>query len=181
MRIFIPFFIILYSLFVFTSCKKKGNQLFENIDVNHSNISFSNRISESDTLNILKYEYIYNGSGVGLGDFNNDGLTDIYFTGNQVSNKLYLNKGNLKFEDVTKIAKVSGDNKWCSGVSLVDINSDGLLDIYVSATTYKSAKQRANLLYINKGINNNGVPIFEEQATEYGIADTTYTTNSSFF
>ena len=174
-------FIIFNLILICTSCIENKKYLFDELIPNQSNIHFSNRINENDTLNILKYEYIFNGAGVGLGDFNNDGLTDIYFTGNQVSNKLYLNKGNLKFDDVTNIASVQGNEKWCSGVSLVDINNDNLLDIYISATTYKQADKRANLLYINKGIDKNGVPHFIDLAHEYGIADTTYSTNAVFF
>lgn len=137
-------------------------------------------------MNIVNFEYIYNGGGVALGDFNNDNKTDVYFTGNQVSNKLYINKtadssSALKFVDVTEKAKVSGEGRWSSGVSLIDINNDNLLDIYVSVTVKKRADQRANLLYVNQGIDKDGIPAFKEMAKEYGIADTTHTTNAAFF
>ncbi|WP_317168182.1 VCBS repeat-containing protein [Pontibacter pamirensis] len=144
-------------------------------------IHFSNRITESDTMNVLKSEYIYNGGGVGIGDFNNDGLQDIYFTGNMVSSKLYLNKGDFKFDDVTGKAQVTGEGKWCTGVALVDINNDGWLDIYVGATMKHDSLSRANLLYINNGPGKDGVPTFTESAAKYGIADTGYTTNAAFF
>ncbi|GAA4432891.1 VCBS repeat-containing protein [Pontibacter saemangeumensis] len=132
-------------------------------------------------MNVLKSEYIYNGGGVGIGDFNKDGLPDIYFTGNMVANKLYLNKGDFKFDDITAKARVTGEGKWCSGVALVDINNDGWLDIYVGATMKKDSLSRANLLYINNGTGKDGVPTFTESAARYGIADTGYTTNAAFF
>ena len=124
---------------------------------------------------------MYNGGGVGIGDFNNDGLQDIYFTGNLVSNKLYLNKGNFKFEDVTDVANVGGEGKWARGVAVIDINNDGWLDIYVSETLKKNPQQRTNLLYINQGTDKNGIPHFKEMAKEYGLADTCSFYASCFF
>jgi ASPIC and UnbV/FG-GAP-like repeat len=124
---------------------------------------------------------MYNGGGVGIGDFNNDGLPDIFFTGNQVPCRLYLNKGNFKFEDVTDIAGVGGDNRWCRGVAVVDINNDGLLDIYVCATILPDGSRRQNLLYINQGVNKQGIPVFKEMAKEYGLNDTSYSTMATFF
>src|SRR5215831_19199332 len=112
------------------ACTKKTT-LFQLISSEHSTIHFNNKIVENDSVNPLDVTNIYNGGGVGIGDFNNDGLQDIYFTGSQVSNKLYLNKGNFKFDDVTDIAKVTGDGRWCRGVAVVDINNDGWQDIYV--------------------------------------------------
>ncbi|NIJ51912.1 VCBS repeat-containing protein [Dyadobacter arcticus] len=132
-------------------------------------------------MNILSFEYVYNGGGVALADFNNDSLPDIYFTGNSVANKLYLNKGGFKFEDVTDKSGVSGSKKWSTGVAVVDINNDGLQDIYVCASVRKVAEERANLLYVNQGKDRNNVPIFKEMGKEYGIADTTHTTNAAFF
>jgi ASPIC and UnbV/FG-GAP-like repeat len=124
---------------------------------------------------------IYNGGGVGIGDFNNDGLPDIYFTGNTVSNKLYLNKGNYKFEDITEQAGVTGEGKWCRGVSVIDINNDGWPDIYVCATIKSNPEQRRNLLYINQGVDKNGIPHFKEMSREYGLGDTLYSTMAEFF
>ena len=155
--------------------------MFTSLPAGSTGINFSNRITENDSINILDNEYVYNGGGVGIADFNNDGLQDIYFTGNTVSNKLYLNKGNIKFEDVTGISKVSGEGKWCSGIAIVDINKDSLPDLYVCATFSKEGAKRANLLYINQGNDKNGVPVFKEMAGEYGIADTTHSTNAVFF
>lgn len=144
-------------------------------------VNFTNTIFESDTINILNQANIYNGGGVGIGDFNKDGLVDIYLAGNMVSNKLYLNKGALKFEDITNAAGVSGEGRWCTGVSVVDINGDGRLDIYVCASFRKDALRRTNLLYINQGNNEKGIPLFREQAAAYGIADTGFSTQGYFF
>jgi hypothetical protein len=177
-----PFLLnIFLTGFIFlSSCKKKPDTLFKLLSPEETSITFSNRIFESDSLNILNQEYIYNGGGVAVGDFNNDGLPDIYFTGNMVSNKLYLNKGNFKFEDITEQAKVNGNGKWCSGVALADINNDGWMDIYVGVTMSKKATSRANLLYINNGVGKGGVPTFTESAAAYGLADTGHTTNAAF-
>ena len=179
----IPVYIaLLLSLFTI-SCKEKT--LFTQLTPEDTGIAFANRIAESDSLNILTFEYIYNGGGVAMGDFNNDNLTDIYFTGNTIANKLYLNNTkngeSLHFEDITQKAGVSGENRWSSGVALVDINNDNLLDIYVCATSKKLASERANMLYINQGVGKDGVPTFKEMANDYGIADTTHTTNATFF
>lgn len=136
-------------------------------------------------MNILDFEYIYNGGGTAIGDFNNDGLQDVFFSGNQVSNRLFINKGDFKFDDVTRQSGVDGNGKWCSGIALVDINNDGWLDIYVGATVYKDPKRRQNLLYVNQGAqkqgDNPGIPTFKEMAAEYGIADDGHTTNAAFF
>ena len=124
----------LIAALIFTACSCKSKKLFDRINAEKSGIHFNNLIDDNDTLNVLDVENIYNGGGVGIADFNNDGLQDIYFTGNTVSNKLYLNKGDLKFEDITDAAGVGGEGKWSRGVSVVDINNDGLQDIYVCAT-----------------------------------------------
>src|ERR1700709_2757082 len=118
------FFLIFF--YVLASACKQHKALFELIPSDHSNIHFSNHLGENDTINPFDVPNMYNGGGVGIGDFNNDGLPDLYFTGNQVPCKLYLNKGDFKFEDVTDIAKVDGDHRWCRGVSVIDINNDGL-------------------------------------------------------
>ncbi|MCU7547915.1 VCBS repeat-containing protein [Chitinophagaceae bacterium LB-8] len=155
--------------------------MFEQIDSSHSGIHFNNQIEDDDTLNILNVENIYNGGGVGIADFNNDGLQDIYFTANMVSNKLYLNKGDFQFEDITDDAGVGGDGRWCRGVSIVDINNDGLMDLYVSASLLSNPKKRENLLYINEGMNAKGIPHFINRAVEYGLADTSHSTMAAFF
>ncbi|MHA6246757.1 VCBS repeat-containing protein [Pontibacter sp. CAU 1760] len=174
-------FVLTLMVLALSACKQEPDHLFERVSPADSGIDFSNRLFESDTMNILQTEYIYNGGGVGIGDFNNDGLPDVYFTGNMVSNRLYLNKGDFQFDDITQSAKVTGEGKWCSGVALVDINNDGWLDIYVGATMKSDEKSRANLLYINNGLGKDGVPTFTESAAQYGIADTGHTTNAAFF
>jgi hypothetical protein len=162
------------------SCKN-DDRLFHAIPSSQSGIHFNNKIVENDSINPIDLTNVYNGGGVGIGDFNNDGLQDIYFTGNLVSNKLYLNKGKFKFEDITQKAGVGGDGKWCRGVSVVDINNDGWMDIYVSASILSEGLQRQNLLYINQGADKNGTPVFKEKAAEYGLNDTTHSTMASFF
>lgn len=170
---------VLALMFLFLqSCS--SDTLFEKIPSSKSGIGFNNSIPETDSINILDQENVYNGGGVGIGDFNNDGLQDIYFTGNQVSNKLYLNKGEMKFEDITDFAGVNGEGKWSRGVAVVDINSDGLLDMYICASIHDDIERRRNLLYINQGIKD-GKPSFKNLAKEYGLDDTTHSTMASFF
>lgn len=173
--------IALLSLIVLAAFSQKNNTLFKLLPSSQTRIDFKNQLIESDTQNILNQANIYNGGGVGIGDFNNDGLQDIYFAGNMVSNKLYLNKGALKFADVTDAAAVSGEGRWCTGVSVVDINADGWRDIYVCASFKKSdVVKRTNLLYINQGLNKDGIPAFKESATAYGLADTGFSTQAYF-
>jgi len=162
-----------------SSCKE--NTLFNKVKSSHSGINFSNDIPENDSINIIDLENVYNGGGVGIADFNNDGLQDIYFTGNRVSNKLYLNKGNFQFEDITAIAGVDGDGKWSRGVAVVDINNDGWQDIYVSATILKDSAKRENIFYINQGLNKQGIPVFKDLAGQYGLNDNSHTTQAAFF
>src|SRR5688572_25818051 len=157
---FIWVFVI--SIATLSGCNKKEKQ-FQLLSSSETNITFNNLITESDTLNVLSFEYIYNGSGVGVGDFNNDGLSDIFFGGNMVSSRMYLNKGDFKFEDVTRLSGVE-TTLWCTGISLADINQDGLLDIYVSTVHPDENKKSPNLLFVQKGINENGIPTFQEVA-----------------
>ena len=168
--------------FVFFSALAQTNQtLFKLLPPSKTGIHFNNQLFENDTLNILNQANIYNGGGVGIGDFNKDGLMDVYFAGNMVSNKLYLNKGNLQFSDITKIANVDGQGRWSTGVTIVDINRDSWPDIYVSASFSSDSKKRSNLLYINQGLNKKGIPVFIESAQSYGLADDSYSTQSYFF
>ncbi|MBC7744593.1 MAG: VCBS repeat-containing protein [Flavobacterium sp.] len=171
---------IIGCFFIFlSSCTKK--EVFKAISSEHSGINFNNLITESDSINVLDFANIYNGGGVGIGDFNNDSLQDIYFAGNMVSNKLYLNKGDFKFEDITKNAGVTGNDRWCRGVAVVDINNDGWQDMYVCASIKEKASERQNLLYVNQGLDKDKNPVFKEMAKEYGLNDTTYSTMASFF
>jgi len=172
--------ILSFILLIFISCRQHKT-LFQAVSSEHSGIHFDNRIIENDSINPLDLTNIYNGGGVGIGDFNKDGLQDIYFTGNQVSNKLYLNRGDFKFQDITEEAGVGGQGTWCRGVSVVDINNDGWPDIYVCANIKSNPSQRRNLLYINQGNDKNGVPHFKEMAKEYGLGDTLYSTMAAFF
>jgi enediyne biosynthesis protein E4 len=181
---------ILWIVLGLSACNNKKT-LFQLLDSNQTGIDFNNLITENDTINILNTEFIYNGGGVAIGDLNGDGLQDIFFTGNQVQNKLYLNKGNLSFEDVTEKANVQKKNgEWSAGISLIDINQDGKLDIYVCNTFLNSPDKRKNLLYINGGntvdVGNSekggkGIPFFKEMSQDYGIADTTHSANAQFF
>ena len=155
--------------------------LFRLLSPTATGIDFKNQLTESDSINILRQANLYNGGGVGIGDFNRDGLMDIYFAGNMVSNRLYLNKGHLQFTDITKEAGVDGQGHWCTGVSVVDINNDGWPDIYVCGSFQKDPKLRRNLLYINQGPDKNGVPVFKEMAEAWKLADTGFSTQAYFF
>jgi hypothetical protein len=167
--------------FLCSSCQQNSDTLFQLLPSELSGIRFANTISEHDTLNVLKLEYIYNGGGVAAGDFNKDGLQDLYFTGNMVSNKLYLNQGDMKFKDITEVAGITGEGKWSSGVAVADINGDGWLDMYVCATVHADSGRRANMLYINNGLNQEGIPTFTESAAAFGLADTGHSTSAAFF
>ena len=122
---------ILFLFVIIISCDNKNSTLFQIVPASESGIEFNNKIIETDSFNILTSEYIFNGGGVAVGDFNNDGKPDVFFSGNQVANKLYLNQGNFKFKDVSKESGIEALNKWNTGVALADINNDGYLDIYV--------------------------------------------------
>ena len=181
MRKFYPK-IVLLTLFilVFISCKKKDT-LFEQIPSSHSGIHFINQITENDSINPMDLVNVYNGGGVGIGDFNNDGKPDIFFVGNMVPNRLYLNKGDYKFDDVTDKAGVGGKGHWGRGVAVIDINNDGLPDIYVCNTLYSDSDKRTNELYVNQGVDKDGVPHFKEMAKEYGLDIKAQSTMASFF
>ncbi len=177
----ITILVISVILLLYSCQKNDSSKLFEIINPEYSNLQFSNDISIDSNFNALAYEYIYNGSGVGVGDFNNDGLPDLFFGGNQVSSRLYLNKGDFTFEDITERAGVNTD-RWCTGISVVDINNDGWKDIYISVAGYnKTPEQMKNMLFIHQGLNENGTPLFVESAEQYGLADTGYSTQAAFF
>ncbi len=164
-----------------SACNRQDEKtLFQLLPSSDTGVTFKNQLTESDSFNVLSFEYIYNGAGVGVGDVNNDGLTDIFFAGNMVSSELYLNKGNFKFEDISESASIK-TNVWCTGVSMVDINQDGLLDVYISTIQPHVDKPPVpNLLYLNKGVNENGIPVFEEVAARVGLADSSYATQAAF-
>ena len=151
-------------------------KIFEKLPPAETGIDFRNDIRESDEFNYLLYDGIYQGAGVGVADFNNDGLQDIYFAGNMVPDRLYINKGNFQFEDITKEARINKGQNWSTGVEIADVNGDGYQDIYVSKFLLVDNASRKNRLYIN-----NGDLTFKESAEEYGIADIGYSIMSNFF
>ena len=175
------FFPLLLGVIGCSSEKNKSNPLFKEIKANESGISFENKLSFDAKFNIYTYRNYYNGGGVGLGDVNNDGLIDIYMTANMLPNKLFLNKGNFKFEDITATSKVAGTKAWSTGVSLADVNGDGLLDIYVCNSGDIKGDNKQNELFINQGNNAKGIPEFKEEAEKYGLADKGFSTHAAFF
>lgn len=172
----IAVFNILILIICFNSCSPEEDRLFTKLLPDNTGIDFVNSIDEDSLLNVVDYPFLYNGGGVGIGDINNDGYSDIFLTGNMVSSRLYLNKGDFKFEDITELAGLKTD-KWVTGVSMVDINNNGYLDIYLSVVSREEAPamERANLLFINNGDNT-----FTEKAKEYNLADTSHTTHAAF-
>ncbi|MGC3945278.1 MAG: VCBS repeat-containing protein [Chryseolinea sp.] len=161
--------------------KKTPDTLFVLHDADDTGIDFSNTVEESDSFNILTYDYIYNGGGVGVADFNNDGLQDLFFTGNQVPNRLYINKGKFRFEDITDKANVNVPKRWNEGVAVVDINNDGWMDMYVCATTNNDPSLRRNMLFVNQGADDSGVPTFKEEAAKYKIDFNGHSVMAAFF
>ncbi len=160
--------------------------LFTLLPPEETHIDFNNELTEGLNTNVMAYEYFYNGGGVAIGDVNNDGWEDMYFTGNMIANKLYLNKGGkdslMVFEDVTQQARVAGkDAPWATGVTMADVNGDGLLDIYVCYSGNMPPEKRTNELYINQGADSLGIPHFIEQAAEYGLASSATSTQAVFF
>lgn len=169
------------ALLLFSSCEDKPSSLFELKDADETGVYFNNLVEETDSFNILSYEYIYNGGGVAIADFNNDDKQDIFFSGNQVPNKLYLNEGNFKFKDISDKADINVARRWNSGVAVVDINNDGWMDIYVCATTYPEPEDRRNMLFVNQGADSSGEPTFKELANQYGIDYDGNSIMSAFF
>lgn len=159
-----------------TSVEDDSNALFTLLDESRTGIDFKNKLTNRRGLNIYRYRNFYNGGGVAIGDINNDSLPDIFFTGNQVKNRLYLNKGDFNFVDITEKAGIAGTHAWSTGVSMADVNGDGLLDIYVCNSGIVEGDNRRNELYIN-----NGDTTFTELAKEYGLADPGYSIHGSFF
>jgi enediyne biosynthesis protein E4 len=181
LQIVVTVFIFLF----FCSCdnsefkKKTSNAetLFTLIPSEQTQISFANLVQQDNNFNCVRYMYALNGGGVAVGDINNDGLQDLYFTSNQQSNKLYLNKGNFKFEDITQSANVADEGGWTTGTSMIDINNDGWLDIYVC----KSASLDNNMLRRNKLFINQKDGTFKEDAHSFGLDDDGFSIQSYFF
>jgi enediyne biosynthesis protein E4 len=170
---------LILLIFLIFSCKpngEKAEQLFTLLPSSSTNVNFKNQLTETEQSNIIEYLYFNNGAGVAAGDINNDGLVDLYFTSNQHSNKLYLNRGNFKFEDITEKAGVAGTGDWKTGVTMADVNGDGLLDIYVCQVgNYKNLHGK-NQLFINQGN-----LTFKEEAHEYGLDFQGFSTQAAFF
>ena len=180
--IFKRFALLLINI-VFFSCQNKPKQglYFTSLPSSETNITFNNQVTESDSVNFYTNEYMYIGSGVGVGDFNNDGFQDVFFGASQVACKLYLNKGDsvgssLQFEDITQKSGIV-HTQWVTGVSVIDINQDGWQDIYLCVSHFKDPQKRKNLLFVNQG---EKIPTFKEQAEEYGLADTGFSTQAAF-
>ncbi len=170
---------IIFIVGCFLSCNDqdvKESSLFEKVPSETTKVTFQNTLTPTEDLNILDYLYFYNGAGVAVGDINNDDLVDVFFTSNQGKNKLYLNKGNFEFEDITQKAGVSGNSDWNTGTTMADVNGDGFLDIYVCAVVGLQGLQGKNELYIN-----NGDGTFTEKASQYGLDFQNYSTSASFF
>ena len=160
----------------------EGRHLFTLLPPDSTHIDFGNPLTEGLNTNVLLYEYFYNGGGVAVGDINNDGLQDIYFSSNLGDNTLYLNKGGMQFQDITVAANVqTRTGPWKTGVTMADVNGDGKTDIYVCYSGKMPSVKRVNQLFINTGKDANGTPKFAEQATEYGVADSGYSTQAYFF
>lgn len=164
------------------TCQRAAPTLFEQLPGSQTHVTFANNLTPSEQLNGFTFTNFYNGGGVGVGDVNNDGFADVFFTGNQVSCRLYLNAGKtdegFSFSDITESAGLTTD-RWCSGVTMTDINQDGWLDLYVSVAAHGALKQSENLLFVNQGLRD-GKPVFKEMARDYGLADPAFTTQTVF-
>lgn len=186
MRRLLPIFLLALQ-----ACSQTDNPLFEELTPEQTGITFANTVLQDGDNNVLNYPYYFNGGGVAVGDLNNDGLADVYFTGNRVPDKLYLNRtifqkedgaeAQIYFDDVTEKAGVAASSGWKTGVTLADVNADGWLDIYVCRSAQSDSTLRRNLLFINNHADATGVPTFTERAAEYGIADDSYSTQGAFF
>jgi hypothetical protein len=173
MRRLVVFIFLFCSL---SSCHKQAHTLFTLLSSGSTGIDFNNALKENTDANVLNYAYFYNGGGVAVGDINNDGLPDILFTGNMVANRLYLNKGNFRFEDITGKSGIAAKQGWCTGVTMADVNGDGRLDIYICRSADTDPAKRKNLLFINQGDLR-----FTEEAARYGLDDDGYSTQAVFF
>lgn len=156
------------------------NTLFTAISPDSSGIRFKNTVAEDESVNPIVYQYAYNGGGVAVGDVNNDGLEDVFFTSNQQGSTLYLNQGQLRFNDISQEAGIRGHKGWQTGAAMADVNGDGLLDIYLCYSGNVSGKLRQNQLFINKGVNN-GIPRFADEAAEFHVNDSAFSTSAAFF
>ncbi len=173
-------------LVVLTGCKHQPPAiqqplLFEALDATRTGLDFTNKLTPTQEFNVFKYMYFYNGGGAGAADFNNDGKIDIFFAANQVSNRLYLNTGGLHFRDITKEAGIPQDSAWSTGVSVIDINNDGLMDIYICRVGNHETLHSHNQLLVCQGIDKNGIPSYKDEAKEYGLDFSGFCTQAVFF
>lgn len=174
-------FLYVSGIILICSCQQENDKtLFQRISHNKSGITFKNTLRETPEFNVMNYTYFYNGGGIATGDVNNDGLCDIYFTGNLVASHLYLNQGNWKFKNIAEEAGVEAAGLWNTGVTMADVNADGWLDIYVCRSAAKDPNGRRNLLFINQTKNPGDPPTFKEQSKEYGLDDPAYSTQAAF-
>lgn len=170
-------FYVIFLVCILSSCKKETDlRLFTELSPDDTGIEFKNLVRETEEFNVLTYGYFYQGGGVAIGDINNDGLADVYFTGNMMASKLFVNKGDWEFEDISEDAGVAAAGLWNTGTTMADVNGDGLLDIYVCRSAANDPDRRRNLLFIN-----NGDLTFTEQAKKFGLDDPGYSTQASFF
>ena len=193
MRLYLIFILIVFLY----SCQEKTNsnnllqsdtstqedgELFEILMSEKTGISFENKLTETLAMNGLMYEYYYNGGGLAVADYNNDGLQDVYFISNLYSNKLYLNKGELEFTDVSDESGTANVDGFPTGVTSVDINSDGLIDIYISISgRFNDPDKRRNILFVNQGTNADGIPEFREEGKKYNLDIDLCSTQAAFF
>ena len=177
------FFLVVFITFLLSSCGKHEhtNAMFEVLGDDKTGLHFANSLKATRQFNMFDYMYFYNGAGIGAGDFNNDGLIDLFFASNQGQNKLYLNTGNMHFKDVTEAAHLPNDNGWSTGVSVVDINNDGLLDIYVCRVGRYEVLNSHNQFLMCKGIDKNGVPYYDDEAKQLGTDFSGFSTQAGFF
>ena len=172
----------LFLVLALTGCDRKQEPTaWTYLEKDQSGIHFSNTVRNTEELNILNYLYFYNGAGVAAADFNNDGLTDLYFTANQQADQLYLNKGSLKFELITGEAGITNDTGWTTGVAAADIDGNGFIDLYICKVSPISPEGTHNLLYLNEGIDERGIPKFREAAAAFGLDFKGYSTQAAFF
>lgn len=173
------FFLLLTSCRFFSS--PTDSPLFEKLSPEQTHVNFANIVTDDKDFNIFNYRNFYNGGGVAIGDVNNDSLPDLFLIANMGDNKLFLNKGNFEFEDVTAKANVAGKRAWSTGATFADVNGDGRLDLYVCNAGIRPGDDRSNELFINTGNDASGVPVFTEKAAEYGLADRGFSTHAAFF
>ena len=177
------FFLVVFITFLLSSCGKHEhtNAMFEVLGDDKTGLHFANSLKATRQFNMFDYMYFYNGAGIGAGDFNNDGLIDLFFASNQGENKLFINQGTLKFKDVTTEAQIPQDGAWSTGVSVVDINNDGLPDIYVCRVGNYKTLHSKNQLLVCQGLNKNGVPYYKDEAKEFGLDFSGFSTQAVFF